>query len=173
MQSFFISDRRLSKDRSHRYYSTTQLSSLLNSLEAYLGQPSSQRGQPREDVDGGRTSGTNGGLHFVIVVDNPSRSFNATQRKPVRFHLSGGGSGEPISVAVVPQWGAFISLDDIDVSLNNLGGVLVNAIRSFVGLPVRMEGVVDVSGGWVLFEPSSVQSGAAKWEVCLAVLGSS
>uniref|UniRef100_A0A0R3W8K4 GPI transamidase component PIG-S n=1 Tax=Taenia asiatica TaxID=60517 RepID=A0A0R3W8K4_TAEAS len=118
---------RLSKDRTHRYYTASQLSSVVNSLEAYLGQHASQRGQPDSRVEGGRTSGTHGGLHIVIVVDEPRRDFNTSTRRPLRFHLSASDSSAAASsIALVPQWGAFISLDDVNVSLSNLGAVVVN-----------------------------------------------
>ncbi len=154
----------MSTQRTHRYYTKTQLSSVLNSLEAYLGQHPSQRGRPDAKIDNGRTVGTNGGLHFVIVVDHPERTFNASTRRPLRFHLSEENRASVSSVAVVPQWGAFISLDDVDVSLTNMGAVLVNAIRSFVGIPVRRSGSLTSDG--VLFEPSAINGEVAKWEVC-------
>uniref|UniRef100_A0A5K3FAP9 GPI transamidase component PIG-S n=1 Tax=Mesocestoides corti TaxID=53468 RepID=A0A5K3FAP9_MESCO len=156
---------RISKDRSHRYYTATQLSGVLNSLEAYLGQHSSQRGTPDRKINGGKTAGTNGGLHFVIVVDNPEREFNVSTRRPLRFHLS--TDGVPTSVAVVPQWGAFISLDDVDVNLTNLGTVLVNAIRSFIGISVRRNALITLTGGGeaVLLEQGSTKGKIVKREL--------
>lgn len=161
---------RLSKDRTHRYYTASQLSSVLNSLEAYLGQHASQRGQPDSRVGGSRTSGTHGGLHLVIVVDEPRRNFNASIRRPLRFHLSASDSSAAASsIALVPQWGAFISLDDVNVSLSNLGAVVINTVRSFVGLSVRSRTAVTLkaSGQRVLLEGSSVGGKIIKWEVRL------
>lgn len=159
---------RLSKDRKHRYYTASQLSSVLNSLEAYLGQHASQRGQPDTRVEGGRTSGTHGGLHLVVVVDTPRREFNISARRPLRFHLSASNSDAAASsIALVPQWGAFISLDDVNVSLSNLGPVVVNIVRSFVGLSVQGRTTVTLrgSGQRVLLESSSVGGKIIKWEL--------
>lgn len=111
---------------------------------------------------------TNGGLHLVVVVDTSTREYNATKRKPLRFHISGSSRADPpSSIALVPQWGAFISLDDVDISLGNLGGVLVNTIRSFVGLSVRSQDIVSVGrgGSKILLESGSVNGMVVKWEV--------
>ncbi|KAM7542428.1 hypothetical protein Aperf_G00000013507 [Anoplocephala perfoliata] len=151
---------RLSKNHTHRFYTTTQLSNVLNSLEAYLGQHASERSQL------GKTNGTHGGLHLVVVVDTPRRKYNATERKPLRFHISGSSrSDSASSIALVPQWGAFISLDDVGVSLDTLGGVLINTIRSFLGLPIRGQSIASVggSGSKVLLESGSI----VKWELDL------
>lgn len=158
----FVVDSRISKNRTHRFYTTTQLSNVLNSLEAYLGQHASERSQF------GKTNGTHGGLHLVVVVDTPQRVYNATERKPLRFHISGSSRSDAASsIALVPQWGAFISLDDVNINLDNLGGVLVNTIRSFVGLPVRGQSIVSVGGGgsMVLLESGSIYGRIIKWEV--------
>ncbi|KAL5108241.1 Transcriptional repressor protein YY1 [Taenia crassiceps] len=152
---------RLSKDRTHRYYTASQLSSVLNSLEAYLGQHASQRGQPD-------TSVTHGGLHLVIVVDEPRRDFNTSTRRPLRFHLSASDSSAAASsIALVPQWGAFISLDDVNVTLSNLGEVVVNTVRSFIGLSIRSRTAVTLrgSGHRVLLESSSLSGKIIKWEL--------
>ncbi|VDL57281.1 unnamed protein product [Hymenolepis diminuta] len=152
---------KLSKDRTHRFYTSAQLSNVLNSLEAYLGQHASERSLSNE---------TNGGLHLVVVVDTPTREYNATKRKPLRFHISGSSRADPpSSIALVPQWGAFISLDDVDISLENLGGVLVNTIRSFVGLSVRSQDIVSVGrgGSEILLESGSVKGVVVKWELDL------
>uniref|UniRef100_A0A0R3X2P2 Phosphatidylinositol-glycan biosynthesis class S protein n=1 Tax=Hydatigena taeniaeformis TaxID=6205 RepID=A0A0R3X2P2_HYDTA len=158
---------RLSKDRTHRYYTASQLSSVLNSLEAYLGQHASRRSQSGSHVEDSHTGGTHGGLHLVIVVDNPSRDFNASLRRPLRFHLfASNSSAAASSIALMPQWGAFISLDDVNVSLSNLGAVVINTIRSFVGISVRSRTFFTLrkSEQCVLLEGSSVSGKIIKWE---------
>ncbi|VDN98788.1 unnamed protein product [Rodentolepis nana] len=155
---------KLSKDRTHRFYTSAQLSNVLNSLEAYLGQHASERSLSNETYE------VHGGLHLVVVIDSPTREYNATSRKPLRFHISGSSrSDPPSSIALVPQWGAFISVDDVDISLENLGGVLVNTIRSFVGLLVRSQDVVTVgrSGSKVLLESGLTTEKIVKWELDL------
>lgn len=160
---------RLSKDRSHRYYTTSQLSNVLNSLEAYLGRHASHRDMSSSTMEGRRTTSSHGGIHLVVIIDTPQREFNASARRPLRFRLS--ADSADTSIALVPQWGAFISLDDVNVSLANLGGVMINAIRSFLGFSVRNRESITViaassSGGRkILLENSSVNGEIIKWEV--------
>ncbi|VDN14078.1 unnamed protein product [Dibothriocephalus latus] len=116
--------RRLSKDGKYRYYDATQLSSLLNSLEAFLGQHSLQ-----SDEDGAISTGQ--GLHLVVLFNSRT---NTTSRKPLRFELPGNGKPTISSIALVPQWGCLVSLDNAEVTLANLGPTLVNTIRSLLGL---------------------------------------
>ncbi|BHF70158.1 hypothetical protein SprV_0301320800 [Sparganum proliferum] len=152
---------RLSKDGKYRYYDATQLSSLLNSLEAFLGQDSLQ-----SDEDG--ITSTAQGLHLVILFNERTKAKNATSDRPLRFELPGNG-GKPTvtSIALVPQWGCLISLDNSVVTLENLGPTLVNAIRSLLGVPHAELDSVRVNGASapILFEHDSNPMEVSRWEL--------
>ncbi|CAH8461128.1 unnamed protein product [Dicrocoelium dendriticum] len=117
---------RMAKNRTFKYYTANDLSTLVNQLESYLGAPQTASAATRD------MAGTKPGLHLIMLL---AQDKEAT---PLRFYLPSNPHGEAVltDVAVVPQWGGLFSIDaNVEQPAVRVGRQLAAVIRLIAGLP--------------------------------------
>ncbi|VDP90773.1 unnamed protein product [Echinostoma caproni] len=133
----------ISADRKYRYYAQSDVSTLVNHLESYLGAPQAASAATRD------LAGTKPGLHLILSVAMPSGTTPPNCPDPLRFHLPSAWSPFTLTnVAVVPQWGGLFFVDAPDPCTRGpsdstapedvkLAHQLISVIRVLLGLPDR------------------------------------
>lgn len=125
-----------SYDDTHRFYTQTDLSSLVNQLETFLGT------SPQSAYASTQNSFINKpGLNLVLLIERPQiRNKNSTKR--LRFHLPRSTSIDAddvqiTNVALIPQWGGLILIDnDQNLKFEYLTAYqMIHTIRSILGVP--------------------------------------